>query len=242
MENTIVGSSSSIVQKNGIVMVKTIPGTPQQNGVAERMNRTLCERARSMRLHSGLPEMFWAEAVSTAAYLINRSPSTPLDFKLPEEVWSDKQVNLSHLKVFGCVSYVHVNAADRSKLDAKSTKCYFIGYGGAEIGYRFWDDQNRKIIRSKDVIFNEQVLYKNRAEIEAGGSEIDGKSTEVIQLEDLPEIETETAEVEVQNSIAPETEVIETNRFQQLPLQLLEDLAEVLDHHRGILLHLTIFY
>ena len=71
---------------NGIKMEKTIPGNPQQNGVAERMNMTLNERARSMRLHAGLPKMFWADAVNTAAYLINRGPSAPLDCKIPEEV------------------------------------------------------------------------------------------------------------------------------------------------------------
>ena len=79
---------------NGIKMEKTVPMTPQQNGVAERMNRTLNERARSMRIHADLPKMFWAEAVNTAAYLINRGLSIPLDGKIPEEIWSRKEVNL----------------------------------------------------------------------------------------------------------------------------------------------------
>lgn len=71
--------------EQGIRLEKTVPGTPQQNGVAERMNRTLNERARCMRLKSGLPETFWAEAINTAAHLINRGPSVPLDFGIPEE-------------------------------------------------------------------------------------------------------------------------------------------------------------
>jgi hypothetical protein len=129
-------------------MEKTIPGTPQQNGIAERMNRTLNERARSMRIHCGLPQTFWAEAVNTAAYLINHGPSVPLDGRLPEEAWSGKEVNLSHLKVFGCVSYVLIDSDARSKLDPKSIKCSFIGYGTDEFAYRFWDYQNRKIVRS----------------------------------------------------------------------------------------------
>ena len=61
-------------------MENIIPRTPQQNGVAERMNRTLNERARSMRLHLGLLKTLWANAVSTAAYLINRGPSVPMEF------------------------------------------------------------------------------------------------------------------------------------------------------------------
>ncbi|RVW64524.1 Retrovirus-related Pol polyprotein from transposon TNT 1-94 [Vitis vinifera] len=91
----------------GIRMEKTIPGH-HKNGVAERMNRTLNERARSMRLHAGLPKTFWADAVSTAAYLINRGPSVPMEFRLPEEVWSGKE----------------------SKI------CFFIGYGDEKFGYR----------------------------------------------------------------------------------------------------------
>ena len=83
-------------------MEKTILGTPQQNDVAERMNRTLNERARSMRLHTGLPKTSWADVISAAAYLINRGPSVPMEFKLPKEIWSIKEVNFSHLKVFCC--------------------------------------------------------------------------------------------------------------------------------------------
>ncbi|KAE8697282.1 omega-6 fatty acid desaturase, endoplasmic reticulum isozyme 1 [Hibiscus syriacus] len=142
---------------NGIKMETTVPMTPQQNGVAERMNRTLNERARSMRIHAGLPKFLWVEAINTAAYLINRGPSVPLDGRIPEEVWSRKEINLSHLRVFGCISYVHIDSAERSKLDAKSNKCAFVGYGGDEFGYRFWDYENQKIIRSRDVIFNENI-------------------------------------------------------------------------------------
>ncbi|RVW76558.1 Retrovirus-related Pol polyprotein from transposon TNT 1-94 [Vitis vinifera] len=94
----------------GIRIEKTIPGTPQQNGVAERMNKTLNERARR--------------------------PSIPMEFKLPEEVWSGKEVKFSHLKVFGCVSYIHIDSDARRKLDAKSKICFFIGYGYEIFGYR----------------------------------------------------------------------------------------------------------
>ena len=70
-------------------------------------------------------------------------------------------MKLSHLKVFGCVSYVHVSDHVRNKLDSKSLKCTFIGYGDEEFSYRFWDDQNKKAIRSRDVKFNEFVMYKD---------------------------------------------------------------------------------
>ena len=169
---------------NGIKMEKTVPMTPQQNGVAERMNRTLNECARSMRIHACLPKMFWAEAVNTAAYLINHGPSIPLDGKIPEEVWSRKEVNLLHLRVFGCISYVHIDSAERSKLDAKSNKCVFVGYGGDEFGYRFWDYENRKIIRSRDVIFNEIVMYKDKSIAESSSSSTEAETKEFVKFEE----------------------------------------------------------
>ena len=64
--------------------MRIVLGKGRQNGIAERMNRTLSERARSMRIYCGLPKTLWADAVSTTAYLINRGPSAPLGFKIPE--------------------------------------------------------------------------------------------------------------------------------------------------------------
>ena len=90
----IDGGFNEYCATQGIRMEKTIPGTPQQNGVVERMNRTLNEHARSMRLHAGLPKPFWADAVSTVAYLINRGPSVPMEFRLPKEVWSGKSFHI----------------------------------------------------------------------------------------------------------------------------------------------------
>ena len=72
----------------GMRLMRTLLGKARQNGIAKRMNRTFNERARSMRIHCGLPKTLWEDAVSTAAYLINRGPSVPLGFKIPEEVWT----------------------------------------------------------------------------------------------------------------------------------------------------------
>ena len=87
-------------KKCGIARQKNTPYTPQQNGVAERMNRTLMEKARSMLSGTGLGQEFWAEAVETACYLVNRSPSSALEDKTPHEVWTGNKPSLSHLRVF----------------------------------------------------------------------------------------------------------------------------------------------
>ena len=78
-----------------------------------------------------------------------------MEFRIPKKVWSSKKVKFSHLKVFGYVSYVHIDSDAHSKLDAKSKICFFIGFGDEKFGYQFWDEQNQKIIRSRNVIFNE---------------------------------------------------------------------------------------
>ena len=151
------------------------------------MNRTFNERTRSMKLHAGIPKIFVADAVSTATYLINQRPSVPMKFRLPEEVWSSKEVKFSHLKVSGCVSFVHIDFDARSKLDAKSKICFFIGYGDEKFGYRFWDEQNRKIIKSRNVIFNEQVMYNDRSTIVSNVTKIDQKKSEFVNLNELTE-------------------------------------------------------
>ena len=72
------------------------------------------EKARSMLSGAGLEQEFWAEVVSTACYLVNRSPSSALDDKTPHEVWTENKPSLQHLRVFGCDSYVHVLKENRS--------------------------------------------------------------------------------------------------------------------------------
>jgi hypothetical protein len=101
---------------HGIRREKTVPRTPRENGVSERMNRTIMERARSMRLHVGLPLPFWEDPVDTAIYLINRGPSSSLDGIIPKEEWTGKKLNYSFLKTFGCEAFVHIDKENRTKL------------------------------------------------------------------------------------------------------------------------------
>ena len=105
---------------HGIKRQLTTPYTPQQNNVVERRNRTVVEMARSMLQHRSVPNKFWAEAVFTAVYLLNRSPTQVIKGKTPEEAWSCRKPKINHLKVFGSVAYVWIPAAKRSKLDSKS--------------------------------------------------------------------------------------------------------------------------
>ncbi|KAL0304083.1 UNVERIFIED_CONTAM: Retrovirus-related Pol polyprotein from transposon TNT 1-94 [Sesamum radiatum] len=104
--------------------------------------------------NSGLPKFFWGEALLTAAYLVNRSPSVPLLGKTPECVWSKSDIDLSSLRIFGCAAFALVNG---NKLDPRSQKCVFIGYPEGVKGYRLWvrDQPGLRVVISRNVVFNE---------------------------------------------------------------------------------------
>ena len=143
------------LKSKGIRHERTIPKTPEQNGVAERLNQTLVETVRSMLLDSKLPQKFWAEALSTATYLRNRSPTKVIEGMTPHEAWAKEKPQVKHLRVFGCDAYVHIPKDERQKLDSKMRKCIFLGYGKETKGYRLYDPNQGRVIFSRDVKFNE---------------------------------------------------------------------------------------
>ncbi len=98
---------AQMLQDQGIQFEFTTAYTPEQNGVSERLNRTLTTLAKAMLLEAGLPSLFWGEAVLTACYLRNRTPIGP-EGKTPEEAFSGKKPGIGHLRVFGCLAYAHV--------------------------------------------------------------------------------------------------------------------------------------
>ncbi|KAE8684024.1 hypothetical protein F3Y22_tig00111160pilonHSYRG00030 [Hibiscus syriacus] len=169
-------------KEHGIQRHFTVRKTPQQNGVAERMNRSLNERARCLRLNAGLPKHFWAEAVNMACYLINRSPRASLAGKVAEEVWTDHDVSFDNLRIFGCPAYVHVPADERSKLDAKSKECIFLGYKKGVKGFKFWDPVAKKVVISRDVVFDEQSMLQQK------------QDTTVVDFEQFPVEKPETSQ------------------------------------------------
>jgi len=110
-----------------------------------------------MLLSAGLPKTFWEEAANTTTYLINRCPSSALDFKTPMEAWSGEPPNYSELKVFGSLAFAHVK---QEKLDARAVKCVFIGYLEGVKGYKLWKLElgETRCIISRDVTFDESRM------------------------------------------------------------------------------------
>lgn len=143
-------------EKNGIQHQKTVAYTPQQNGVAERMNRTIVEKAKCLLFDAELPKSYWAEASNMSVYLINRSFSTSHG-KIPDELFFNKKVDISGLRLFGCPVMVHVNKEKRKKWDKNSNKMIFVGYDSDVKGYRCIDRETRRLTISRDVIFYEPI-------------------------------------------------------------------------------------
>lgn len=140
---------------HGIVHQTSTPYTPEHNGLAERMNRTLVECARSMLFYANLEKSYWAEALATAAYIVNRCPKKSLNGKTPYELWKGKKPNLLHMRIFGSVAMVHVPKEKRQKWDKKSIKLIFMGYCENSKGYRLMDPETHKVVTSRDVVFIE---------------------------------------------------------------------------------------
>lgn len=94
---------------------------------------------------------FWAEAVSTAAYLVNRCPALSLESVTPEEAWSGIKPTLQHLKIFGSKAMIHVPKQERRKFGQKATEGIFVGYVEKSKGYRVFNPSDNSIVASRDV-------------------------------------------------------------------------------------------
>ena len=170
------------LKREGIVHETTVPKTPEQNGVSERMNRTLIEKVRSMLSDSKLPKKFWAEALSIATYLHNRSPTSALQGLTPYEAWTGNRPNVSNLRVFGCDAYPHVPKDERRKMDPKARRSVFLGYEDGVKGYRLYDREKQRVFYSRDVIFNEGGDPTETDNEQSGSIEIECTD----KIEDVP--------------------------------------------------------
>jgi hypothetical protein len=140
----------------GIKRQLTVAYTPQQNGISERKNRTLMNMVRSMLAGRNVPKLFWPEAVKWACYVMNRSPTLSVKNMTPEEAWSGEKPSVHHFKVFGCLAFAHIPDSQRTKLDDKSIKCIHLGVSEESKAYKLYDPEKKKIIISRDVVFEEK--------------------------------------------------------------------------------------
>ncbi|GJY46403.1 putative ribonuclease H-like domain-containing protein [Tanacetum coccineum] len=139
----------------GIKREFSVARTPQQNGVAERKNRTLIEAARTMLADSLLPTVFWAEAVNTACYVLNRVLVTKPHNKTPYELIIGRPSSISFMRPFGC-SVTILNTLDPlGKFDGKAEEGFLVGYSVNSKAFRVFNSQTRKVEENLHVNFLE---------------------------------------------------------------------------------------
>ncbi|KAJ8626505.1 hypothetical protein MRB53_019812 [Persea americana] len=139
----------------GIIFETSCVATPQQNGRVERKHRHLLNVARALRFQAHLPLQFWAECVSAAAFLINRTPSPILGDRTPYELLHNRVPSYSFFRVFRCLCFATQTPRIRDKFAPQSRKCVFMGYPPGKRGWRLYDLETKAIFISRDVVFFE---------------------------------------------------------------------------------------
>ena len=138
------GPFTKFLQEHGIVAQHTMPGSSNQNGVAERRNLTLVDMVRSMLSNSNLPKSLWIDALKTAVYILNRVPTKAVP-KMPFELWKNWKPSLRHMRIWGCPSKVRIYNPHEKKLDPRKLSGFFIGYDETSKGYRFYCPSHSKM-------------------------------------------------------------------------------------------------
>ena len=142
------------LKMKGIVHQKTVPRSPQQNGVTERLNRTINEIALAQIAHANVPHNLWAESVGAAVYIWNRMPMTTTGVT-PYQRFFGRKPRVDHIRIFGCYGYALLPDTEQRKLMPKAEKLRLVGYGPNSTGYRLFNEQNRKLAFRRDVQFTE---------------------------------------------------------------------------------------
>ncbi|GJU24118.1 putative ribonuclease H-like domain-containing protein [Tanacetum coccineum] len=144
-------------EKKGIMRQFSVARTPQQNGVAERINRTLIEAARTMLVDSKLPTTFWAEAVNTACYVQNRVLVVKPHNKTPYELFNGRPPILSFMRPFGCPVTI-LNTIDHlGKFDGKADEGFFVGYSLNKKAFRVFNSRTRIVEENLHIRFGEST-------------------------------------------------------------------------------------
>jgi transposase InsO family protein len=149
------------LNQNGIKRELNVEYSPQQNGVAERMNRTLLNVARCLLIEAKFPEMLWAEMINTATYLRNRCPTRINNAKTPQELWTKIKPTVSHLRIIGSRVFARNNKPNKGKFSPRSEEYVMIGYSPESKAYRLWKRGTKNVIKARDVKFLEPNTFNS---------------------------------------------------------------------------------
>jgi len=177
---------TDILKETGITHEKTAPYSPEQNGVSERANRTLVGRAKAMMLDNGLAENLWGEAIRTAVYLKNRTPTSGIaQGKTPIELWTGNPVpDLSYLIPFGTPAFRHIPKQRRTKWESHGEDCIVIGYEGTNqyrvlSGHKIYATRDIRVVGDREESKSEwKDGEKNSIELGESGFDLASESEE----------------------------------------------------------------
>ena len=162
---------TNFFREKGIIHETSCVGTPQQNGRVERKHRHLLNVARALRFQASLPVDFWSYCAMAAGYLINHTPTAVLNGKTPYELLYKKAPPMNHIKVFGCLCYVHNQKHGGDKFASRNTKSIFLGYPFGKKGWRVHNLETGLISVFRDVIFCETEFPMSKT-LESSSPEI----------------------------------------------------------------------
>jgi hypothetical protein len=144
--------------RKGIVRRHTVRKRPQQNGSAENGNKVMGERITTMLAEANLPMQFWVEALLALMHIWNRCPTSALKGKTPYELWLKLKPDVSHLRVWGCLAYVHIQKDKRKGFSPHMEKGIFIGYPDGYKGWKFYIPSTKKAVISERADFDERYF------------------------------------------------------------------------------------
>ncbi|KAI9917826.1 hypothetical protein PsorP6_012618 [Peronosclerospora sorghi] len=212
----------------GIIRQTSAPYSRQQNGLSERMNKTLTEMARSMIHYMHVNRCWWAEAITTAVYIVNHIPNTLRPRMSPFKDLHGKRPDLNHLRVFGSRGYVRVDDSKRSKLEPKAHRCIFVGYLVGSKAYRVWDLDEERLVTTRTVELDERPPspYLNLTDASKPATiinlDVDDKSTSMPAHTPQPfqsdiDMEVDSSGIVEEDVVMDEASQVLTSRAHDLP-------------------------
>ena len=218
-ERTLGTDFLNQLKAKGITIEPSAPDTPDQNGHSERKGGVIAMKARALRIEAGLPPKLWNEAIRAAGYIANRTPMKKHGWKTPYELVTGKQPNLKHLRLFGCKAYAHIKHIPRKqKLAERAHIGFLVGYDSTNI-FRIWIPLKRKIIRTRDILFDENSSY-------------DPSEPDLLQLIeepmleatfDIPPLNSDTLITEIESD---DEEFLDTHDYQSQQQQVVSNLEQ----------------
>ena len=158
-ERSLGNNFNDLLVEKGITYESSTTDTPEQNGHSERKGGILAMKARAMRTDAGLPIFLWPEIVCTAGYIANRTPMKKHQWKKPYELVIGNPPDLSHLHYYGCKVYtLNKQLPKKQKLQERAHIGHLVGYEARNI-FRVWIPSQRKVIHTRDMMFNENIYY-----------------------------------------------------------------------------------